>query len=101
MNASHASAVRSLLPAGRDLLRVGSRRWFLQTGLAGFAGLTLADALRARTRSPVASKQAVILFWLFGGPSQIVTWDPKPDSPREIRGPSKTTPTSVHRVRFF
>ena len=31
-----------------DLLQVGSRRWFLQTGLAGLAGLTLADTLRAQ-----------------------------------------------------
>src|SRR5207302_7499679 len=100
MNASHAaSAVRSLLP-GRDLLRVGSRRWFLQTGLAGVAGLALADTLRARTPNAPASNKAVILFWLSGGPSQIDTWDPKPDAPAEIRGPYKTIATSVPGVRF-
>ncbi|MBN9120914.1 MAG: DUF1501 domain-containing protein, partial [Planctomycetes bacterium] len=101
MNASHAaSAVHSLLPAGRDLIRVGNRRWFLQTGLAGFAGLTLADTLRARTPDSPTSKKAVILFWLSGGPSQIDTWDPKPDAPAEIRGPYKTIQTSVPGVRF-
>src|SRR6266545_7708196 len=99
MNA-HASAVRSLLPTGRDLVRVGNRRWFLQTGLAGFAGLTLADTLRARTPTASASKRSVILFWLSGGPSQIDTWDPKPDAPAEIRGPYKTIATSVPGVRF-
>ncbi len=101
MNTSHAaSAVRSLLPAGRDLLRVGNRRWFLQTGLAGFAGLTLADTLRAKTPANSASKKAVILFWLSGGPSQIDTWDPKPDAPPEIRGPYSTIATSVPGIRF-
>ena len=101
MNAPHAaSAVRSLLPAGRDLVRVGNRRWFLQTGLAGFAGLTLANTLRARTPNASSGKKAVILFWLSGGPSQIDTWDPKPDAPAEVRGPYGTIPTSVPGVRF-
>jgi hypothetical protein len=101
MNTSHAaSAVHSLLPAGRDLIRVGSRRWFLQTGLAGFAGLTLADTLRAKSPTASASKKSVILFWLSGGPSQIDTWDPKPDAPAEIRGPYKTVQTSVPGIRF-
>jgi hypothetical protein len=72
----------------------------LQAGLAGFAGLALADALRlqaasGRRRDP----RAVILFWLSGGPSQIDTWDPKPDAPAEIRGPYRTIPTSVPGIR--
>jgi len=102
-SASHTSnsSAYSLLPQGRDLIRVGSRRWFLQTGLAGFAGLSLADTLRARESNPASSsKKAVILFWLSGGPSQIDTWDPKPDAPSEIRGPYKTIATSVPGIRF-
>ncbi|MBI1829917.1 MAG: DUF1501 domain-containing protein, partial [Planctomycetes bacterium] len=89
--ASHA-------PIPSDLIRVGSRRWFLQMGLAGFAGLTLTDMVRAnpsRSRDP----KAVILFWLSGGPSQIDTWDPKPDAPAEIRGPYRTIQTSVPGLR--
>jgi hypothetical protein len=39
-----------LQPAASDLIRVGSRRWFLQTGLAGPAGLSLPDLLRLRAR---------------------------------------------------
>jgi hypothetical protein len=99
---SHASAVPgALLPPDCDTIRVGSRRWFLQTGLAGFAGLSLADTLRARAaQSTSASKKSVILFWLSGGPSQIDTWDPKPDAPAEIRGPYATIPTSVPGIRF-
>jgi hypothetical protein len=95
------TAAHPLLPPGRDLIRVGSRRWFLQTGLAGFAGLSLADTLRAAaTSSSGRGKRAVVLFWLSGGPSQIDTWDPKPDAPEEIRGPYTTIPTSIPGVRF-
>jgi Protein of unknown function (DUF1501) len=95
----HARA-NPMSPPARDLLRVGSRRWFLQTGLAGFAGLTLADTLRANPTSRHRDPKAVILFWLSGGPSQIDTWDPKPDAPAEIRGPYKPIQTSVPGLRF-
>ena len=100
---SHAPGglAKSLLPPGRDLIRVGSRRWFLQTGLAGCANLMLADALRARDIKPGSTgKRAVILFWLSGGPSQIDTWDPKPEAAEEIRGPYKSIATSVPGIRF-
>src|SRR5262249_59841981 len=75
-------------PPRHDLVRVGSptRRWFLQVGLTGFAGLPLAQLLRAQangaaTGRPAASDpRAVILFWLSGGPSHLDMWDPKPDA---------------------
>src|SRR5688500_8702440 len=79
----------SLLPPSRDLFRIGSRRWFLQTGVAGLAGLSLAQTLglqaQAAPLSPASDKKSVILFWLSGGPSHIDTWDPKPAAPSEIR----------------
>jgi hypothetical protein len=84
-----------LTPPPRDLLRVGSRRWFLQTGLAGLAGLTMADVLRANQPSRLRDPKAVILFWLSGGPSQVDTWDPKPNAPAEIRGPYRPIATRV------
>lgn len=98
------SGTSPFAPAATDLLRVGSRRWFLQTGLAGLAGLSLADTLRlqAATTGTVSrhrDPRAVILFWLSGAPSHIDTWDPKPDAPEEIRGPYKTIPTSVPGIR--
>lgn len=105
--AEHRAGVLSnpLLPPATDMIRVGSRRWFLQTGLAGLAGLTLADTLRVQaatsgTVSRSRDPRAVILFWLSGGPSHLDTWDPKPDAPPEIRGPYRTIPTSVPGVRF-
>jgi hypothetical protein len=84
-----------------DLIRVGSRRWFLQTGLAGLAGLGLAQrlGLSAQAASASPDKKAVILFWLSGGPSHIDTWDPKPDAPAEIRGPYRTISTKVPGIQ--
>src|SRR5690349_5550343 len=99
-HAAHALAHTSALlqPPARDLIRVGSRRWFLQTGLAGLAGLTLPDLLRHQAQGAAAngaSRKAVILIWLSGGPSQLDTWDPKPDAAGEVRGPFKSIATRV------
>jgi uncharacterized protein (DUF1501 family) len=89
-------------PPAADLIRVGSRRWFLQTGLAGLAGLTLPGLLRCRAegRAPRASRKAVILIWLSGGPSQLETWDPKPDATSDVRGPFGSIATKIPGVRI-
>jgi hypothetical protein len=99
---SHASPIAPLFgPAPTDLIRVGSRRWFLQTGLAGVGGLSLPAIMRARAAETSAKpKKSVVLFWLSGGPSHIDMWDPKPDAPKEIRGPFQTISTSVPGVQF-
>src|SRR5579872_970592 len=95
-----AAAHAPLQPPAADLLRVGSRRWFLQTGLAGLAGLSLPDLLRLRAAQPrPTQKAAVILFWLSGGPSHLDTWDPKPDAPPEVCGPYRSIATRVPGVR--
>src|SRR6476469_7244803 len=104
-DAQHANATRraSLQPPASDLIRVGSRRWFLQTGLAGVAGLSLPDLLRRRAQGAAAARadcKAVILIWLSGGPSQLDTWDPKPDAPSEVRGPFGSIATKVPGVRI-
>jgi len=94
----------ALRPAASDLIRVGSRRWFLQTGLTGLAGLSLPGLLqhraKAATAGGTAKKTAVILVWLSGGPSHIDTLDPKPAAPSEIRGPFDSIATRVPGVRL-
>src|SRR5881398_2077822 len=61
----------------RDFLRVGSLTP-LGIGLAQFLH---ASRGLAAPESPVQGKaQACILLWLEGGPSQMDTWDPKPNS---------------------
>ena len=86
------------------VVRVGSRRWFLQLGAAGLAGcgwgngqtaMAAADPLKAK-----GDRKSVILFWLSGGPSQIDMWDPKPNAPVEIRGPYDSIPTKIPGVHF-
>lgn len=88
-------------PRARDLVTVGSRRWFLQLGLGGLAGLTAAPLLQQQamgaeglyTKAPQA--KSVIFIWLSGGPSQVDMWDMKPDAPQEIRGPFSPISTNV------
>ncbi len=83
-----------------DLVRVGStRRGFLQTGLAGLAGMSLPGLFQQQALAAAAGqarrKTNVVLFWLSGGPSHIDMWDPKPEAPSEIRGPFGHMPTKV------
>jgi hypothetical protein len=95
--------INSFSPATGDVLRVGNtRRGFLQTGLAGLAGLSLPALLQqqahALTTGKPKRKTSVILFWLSGGPSHLDMWDPKPEAPREIRGPFGSIPTKLPGV---
>lgn len=84
------------------LLQVGSRRWFLQAGLAGLSTLASARMSLGGTNVPETSKsrKSVILFWLSGGPSHLDMWDPKPSAPSEIRGPYGVIPTRIVGERF-
>ncbi len=99
---NHASSPANLIAAPpADLIRVGSRRWFLQAGLAGMAGLSLPARAHATGNGQAPQdRKAVILFWLSGGPSHIDMWDPKPDAPVEIRSPFATLPTKVPGLHF-
>jgi len=78
------------------------RRRFLQIGSLGAFGLTLPQLLGAEARAePEARRErSCILLWLQGGPSQIDTFDPKPDAPGEIRGPFSPLETNVSGIRI-
>lgn len=73
-----------------------SRRSALKLGVLSACGLTLADwlKLKAHAASNSAAK-SVILVWLDGGPSQLESYDPKPNAPAEYRGPYDAISTSV------
>lgn len=60
----------------------------------------LAPGLRATTTKQPARARAVILIDLFGGPSHIDSFDPKPDAPAEVRGEFNTINTALPGVRF-
>ncbi|MBX9625364.1 MAG: DUF1501 domain-containing protein, partial [Gemmataceae bacterium] len=92
------------LHLGRPTQRTCStvhRRAFLQAGGSTILGLSLADLLRAKAagQNP-GSARAVVLLWLWGGPSQLDTFDPKPNAPLEYRGPFAPIPTRIPGVRF-
>jgi hypothetical protein len=74
----------------------------VQIGASTVLGLSLADLLRLRAAPGAAdgTARAVIFLWLWGGPSQLDTWDPKPNAPLEFRGPFGTIPTRIPGVRF-
>jgi hypothetical protein len=44
--------------------------------------------------------RSVLLLWLWGGPSHLDTFDPKPNAPSGYRGPFGTTATRTPGVRF-
>ncbi len=81
-----------------------SRRNFLQTGVCGLTGLTLADVLRARSLRAAEGKSAkntsVILIWKGGGPSHIDMWDLKPKAPAEFRGDFQPIHTNVPGIEI-
>ncbi len=85
------------------------RRAFLQTGLAGFATLSLPNILKLQTLKMAAAaessktqpeKKAVIMVWQPGGLSHLDSYDPKPEIGSEYRGPFKTIPTKVPGLHF-
>ncbi len=72
------------------------RREFLRVGTLALGGLTLPDLLRLRAEAGTVRREtSVILFWMWGGPSQLETYDMKPDAPSEYRGPLNPIRTNV------
>lgn len=92
-----------------------ARRGFLQTGLAGFATLSLSAIWRLQainqavaaeastapeSKNARRDKNAVIMVWKPGGCSHIDTYDPKPNSGSEYSGPFSTISTKVPGMQF-
>ena len=82
------------------------RRELLQVGGISLLGTGLADLLRLEaqaTPAPLARSgraKSVVFIFQAGGPSQHETFDPKPESPSEIRGEYGTTQTRLAGVHF-
>lgn len=87
----------------RSLCDGVTRRRFIEVGSLGMLGLRLPDLLRAQARGEDAagrgmahrSPRSVILIWQHGGPSQLDTFDMKPDAPEEVRGPYRPINTTL------
>ena len=97
----HGHAFGRLNARDREGLIVTTRRGMLKASLAGLAGLTLPNLLRARATGQTSDgKKAVILLWMAGGPSHIDTWDPKPGRPEQNRGPFGVIDTKIPGVQL-
>src|SRR5690349_895054 len=79
-----------------------ARRDFLHAGALGFLGLTLPEFLTFKAAGAVDPKKDVncIQLMLVGGPSQLDTWDMKPDASASIRGPYKPIKTNVAGIEI-
>src|SRR5262245_33022485 len=74
------------------------RREFLRAGLAGLGSLTLPGLIQLRAAAGEGQpreRTAVIIVWLIGGASHLETYDPKPLSGSEYRGPFSPIATRV------
>ena len=103
----HSHAFGMMNPYEREGLVIGSRRNMLKASLAGLCGLSFPDVLRHQAQAGATNRperrhrnKAVILLWMTGGPSQIDTWDPKPDRPLQNRGPFGVIQSRLPGVLF-
>lgn len=81
--------------------RIRGRRAVLKAGVLSMAGLNLATQQRLIAEGAAKkNNKSVILIWLDGGPSQLESYDPKPEAPAEFRGPFGTISTSVPGIQF-
>jgi Protein of unknown function (DUF1501) len=90
-----------MLGLGRSGALDLSRRAFLGSGAASALGLAMGEfhGLRGAGAALDPPARAVIVLWLWGGPSHLDTFDMKPDAPLEYRGPFEAIASSVPGVR--
>ncbi|TWT34670.1 DUF1501 domain-containing protein [Blastopirellula retiformator] len=98
MSKSTSNSVRGC-PGFRQATRF-SRRQMLQAGALSALGLGLGDfhsqlAAAAANGGPAPKAKACIFLFMWGGPSQLETFDLKPDAPAEVRGDFKPISTKV------
>lgn len=77
-----------------------SRREFLAAGGLSVVSLSMAEKAAMAGAQKRSGPRSVILVVMAGGASQLDTFDPKPDAPREIRGPIRAISTAIPGVQF-
>lgn len=85
----------------RDILQAG----YLSLLTSGFGPLLLPTVSQAACNpSGFGQAKSCIFLFMWGGPSQLETWDLKPNAPAEIRGefkPIATTVPGIHISEHF
>src|SRR6476646_2398422 len=94
----------AMWPIGDNTVRVCqgmTRRGFLQLGVLWAMVRSLPQILAAQEANRAGKKrqQAVILVWLWGGPSHLDTFDMKPEAPLAYRGPFRAVGTNVPGIQ--
>ncbi|RLT22778.1 MAG: DUF1501 domain-containing protein [Planctomycetota bacterium] len=85
------------MPNNRPQARI-NRRGILHAGTLALGGLSLPSLLQMRAvaeADATRSDTSVIFLFLHGGPSQLETYDLKPDAPSDVRGPFGPISTNV------
>jgi hypothetical protein len=107
MNTAHSHIEKSLhRDSSRLLSAIGlplSRREAMRRCLFGTAGLLLADGwgIRSFAGTRQAKAKSVIQIWMWGGPSHLDTFDPKPDAGYDYCGPlNKAIATNVDGIQI-
>ncbi|MBI3696668.1 MAG: DUF1501 domain-containing protein, partial [Acidobacteria bacterium] len=79
-----------------------TRRDFLHAGSLAYLGLGLTELAGLKALGAVNQQKDVncIMLFLVGGPSQLDTWDMKPNAPAEIRGPYKPIKTNAPGIQI-
>jgi Protein of unknown function (DUF1501) len=79
-----------------------TRRDFLKVGALGAIGFSLADFFAAKAAGRVIGRdeRSAIMIFNLGAPSQLDTFDMKPDAPAEIRGPFKAISTKSPEIQI-
>jgi len=79
------------------------RRDFLHAGSLSALGLGLNQLFGLKALGAVDNAKSdmnCIMLMLVGGPSQLDTWDMKPNAPAEIRGPYKPIKTNINGIEI-
>src|SRR5579884_780563 len=79
-----------------------TRRDFLHAGALTMLGLTMPQFFSLKASGAIKDDKGVncIQLMLVGGPSQLDTWDMKPNAPDSIRGPYKPIKTNVPGIEI-
>ncbi len=84
-----------------------ARRDFVQLGIGSLLGFGMVDLMRLQAQAVAStpgkvdpSSMRCILIWMDGGPSQLETFDPKPDAPSKINFGVKAIRTKSSDLMF-
>lgn len=100
---------KQISPSVKDVADGISRREAIKKCAVTTAGLLITEKIvsaaaadaNAPQQQPIKAKaKAVIQIWMWGGPSHLDTFDPKPEAGNDYAGPLKPIPTNVDGIQI-